>query len=192
MTGRERFARFAPLIGKLSSLLRCIPRAFFEKTWFLPQGWPGVPGILVRYLYARRLSRFVGSNVMIGPNCTILGWRDLEIGNNVTIHVGCYLDAKGGITIGSDVSIAHYSSILSFDHTWADTTVPIKYNPLSFASVTIEDDVWIGCGVRILSGATVLQRTVVAAGAVVTKGVTGPGVVAGVPGKLKHSFDVRH
>lgn len=53
-----------------------------------------------------------------------------------------------------------------------------------FASVVIEDDVWIGCGVRILSGVKISERSVVAAGAVVNKQFERRSLIGGVPAKL--------
>ncbi len=120
---------------------------------------------------------------MIGRGCEIRGWPGLRFGRNVTLHLNGYVDASGGVTIGNEVSIAHGCSILSFEHTWADASEPIKYNPLSLHPVEIQDDVWVGCGVRILAGSTILSRSVVAAGAVVTRGIYGPGVFGGVPAR---------
>ena len=45
----------------------------------------------------------------------------------------------------------------------------------------MEDDVWIACGVRILAGVKVGKRSIIAAGAVVNKGVDSNSIVAGVP-----------
>jgi acetyltransferase-like isoleucine patch superfamily enzyme len=50
-----------------------------------------------------------------------------------------------------------------------DSNLPIRDNPVKFAHVMIENDVWIGCGVRILSGIIIESRSAVAAGALVTK-----------------------
>jgi acetyltransferase-like isoleucine patch superfamily enzyme len=107
----------------------------------------------------------------------------LRIGQFVSIHRWCYIDAVGDITIGNDVSIAHSSSILSFDHTWADASRPIRDNPIRLAPVNIANDVWIGCGVRILAGVSIGQRCIVAAGAVVVNDVPNGTVAGGVPAR---------
>lgn len=52
------------------------------------------------------------------------------------------------------------------------------------APITIEDDVWVGGAAIILPGITVGARSVVAAGAVVTKDVPADVVVAGNPAKI--------
>ncbi|RYY70023.1 MAG: sugar O-acetyltransferase, partial [Chitinophagaceae bacterium] len=48
----------------------------------------------------------------------------------------------------------------------------------------IEDDVWIGAGAIILQGVTVGKKSIVGAGAVVTKDVPPGVVVAGNPARI--------
>jgi acetyltransferase-like isoleucine patch superfamily enzyme len=112
------------------------------------------------------------------------------LGNNVNIHRFCYLDARGGIDIGDDVSIAHGCSLVAFDHSWDDRSKPIKYNPLVAAPIEIGSDVWLGCGVRVLSGVSIGKRSIIAAGAVVTKGFYEAGIFGGVPAKCLSELQV--
>ena len=49
--------------------------------------------------------------------------------------------------------------------------------------IKIENDVWIGAGVIILSGVKIGECSIIGAGAVVTKDVDPYTVVAGVPAK---------
>lgn len=81
------------------------------------------------------------------------------------------------------MSIAHQTSIVSFNHRWDNTDIPIKYNDVECGEIVIEDDVWCGCGVRPLSGARIGRRAVIAAGAVVTGQVHRGEIVGGVPAK---------
>jgi acetyltransferase-like isoleucine patch superfamily enzyme len=124
-----------------------------------------------------------GDNVFVGRSVEIKHWEKLTIGSNVSIHKQCYLDAVGGIHIDNDVSIAHQTSMISFEHTWEEASLPIRDNPVSAAKITIHSDVWVGCGCRILAGVEIFSRAVVAAGAVVTKNVLPHSIVGGVPAK---------
>lgn len=66
----------------------------------------------------------------------------------------------------------------------------IKYEAVSKGNIVIGDDVWIGVRSTILSGVTVGQGAVIAAGSVVTKDVPPYAVVGGVPAKIiKYRFD---
>ena len=59
----------------------------------------------------------------------------------------------------------------------------------SKGNIEVDDDVWIGYGATIMSGAHIGQGAVVAAGAVVTKDVAPYAIVGGVPVKIiKYRF----
>ena len=63
-------------------------------------------------------------------------------------------------------------------------------SPATKGDVVIGNDVWIGYRAIILSGVTIGDGAVIAAGAVVTKDVPAYGIVGGNPAKLiKKRFD---
>jgi len=141
-------------------------------------------GVAMKYAYYKFKFETCGTNVSVHPDVRILSPSKIRCGSNVSIHPLCYIDAEGGLQIGNNVSIAHNTTIMTSNHTWTNPDVPIKYNPKSMASVIICDDVWIGCGVRIMAGVEIGKRVVIAAGAVVTKNCIEPGVYGGVPARL--------
>jgi acetyltransferase-like isoleucine patch superfamily enzyme len=143
----------------------------------------GYVGLAFRYCLASSLAKSCGENVYIADNVTVTNWDEFSIGNNVSIHKNCYLISDGGISIGDDVSIAHQSSLVSVDHSWSQSELPIKDCPPEFGEIEIIGDCWIGCGVRILKGVSLGRRCIVAAGSVVTKSVGENVIVAGVPAK---------
>ena len=109
----------------------------------------------------------------------------LVMGRNVSLHHWSFLSAQGGLTIGNDVAIGHGCSILTTEHEFDDPDVPIKAQPVSLLPVTIGDDVWIGANVTILAGVTIGRRSIVAAGAVVTRSFPeGYVIIAGVPARV--------
>lgn len=64
-----------------------------------------------------------------------------------------------------------------------------EFEAISKGNIVLEDDVWIGCNVTVLSGVHIGQGAVVAAGAVVDKDVPPYAVVGGVPAKvIKYRF----
>lgn len=69
------------------------------------------------------------------------------------------------------------------DPCFSDPDIPIKDQGLTQIGIAIEEDVWIGAGVRVLDGLVLGRGCVVAAGAVVTKSVPPRIVVGGVPAK---------
>jgi acetyltransferase-like isoleucine patch superfamily enzyme len=186
--GRDRFRRFRFAIDVLTAGLSVLPVRVRRGLWQTVEGWHGLHGVGARYCLLKTLAKSCGENVFVGPHVEIRGWEGLVVGDNVSIHRGCYFDARGGIHIGQDVSIAHASSVLSFEHTWDDLTVPIRDNPLRFAPVVIDDDVWVGCGVRLLAGVQIGTRSIIAAGAVVTRDIRPWSIAGGVPARVLRSI----
>jgi maltose O-acetyltransferase len=115
--------------------------------------------------------------------CILAGlWLDcrnhLSIGENSVINQRCRLDARGGLTIGSNVSISPEVHILTADHDIQAPDLRGRERP-----VMIEDQVFIGSRAIILPGVTIGRCAAVGAGAVVTKSVEPYAVVAGVPAR---------
>lgn len=184
ISGRNLFKKAKPLIGLFGLLFYLLPRFFVVFLWDATSKYSQLPFIALRYLMLKRMCEGCGDNVRIGANVRILNWHNLKIGSNVSIHDYCYLDASEGISIGDNVSIAHATSILSFEHTWDDQALPIKYNPTKPSSVVIKDDVWIGCGVLNLSDAEIKQRSIVSAGEVLMSSFDSNATWVGMPVKV--------
>ncbi|QHW34316.1 acyltransferase [Paenibacillus rhizovicinus] len=187
MRGRDLFVSAKPLLNGVAAMLRVVPKPLLVWAWHLTDLLPELPGIAARYAILKRLARSCGDNVLVGRGVEIRYWERLSIGSNVSIHKQCYVDAYGEILIEDDVSIAHQTSIVSFQHTWQDAGLPIRDNAVVTGMIWISRDVWIGCGCRILAGVSIGSRSVVAAGAVVNKNIAAHTVAAGVPARpVKH------
>lgn len=185
MTGRSLFNSFSVLIRIIASGLLIFPydvRLYFFRLSCQHLG--GKIGVFLRYVLFSKLIKSCGKNVKIMRNVYFYDIKDIVCGDNVSIHEMCYINGLGGLIIGNDVSIAHGSSILTTNHTWEDDSKPIKYNKVIKKSVIIGDDVWIGCGTRIMAGVKIGNRTVVAAGSVVTKNVENNTIVGGCPARI--------
>ncbi len=87
------------------------------------------------------------------------------------------------------MAVAHNSSLVSTNHSWSDEALPIKKNQILCEPIIIESDVWVSCGVRVLAGVRIGQRSVIGAGAVVTKDVPPNSIAVGIPAKVKRRID---
>jgi acetyltransferase-like isoleucine patch superfamily enzyme len=135
-----------------------------------------IPFYGVRHLYLRAaFSIPVGERSSIHMGCFITG-RRTSIGSHTTINRRCYLDGRGGLRIGNNVSISPEVYLLSLTHDFQDPEFPSVPK-----EVVIEDYVWIGARAMLLPGVKLSQGCVVGAGAVVTKDVPPYTIVAGVP-----------
>ena len=108
----------------------------------------------------------------------------VSIGRNSSLNQGCILYGLGGIEIGNNVRIACYTTMYSADHEFASPDVPIKNQGYIAGKIIIEDDVWIGAGVRVNKGVRIGKGAVIGGGSVVTKDVPPYAIVAGVPAKV--------
>lgn len=101
--------------------------------------------------------------------------------NNTRVKIGSYCSIAQNVIFLLDVE--HNIKTIS--------TYPFKAKCLnngneafSKGDIIVEDDVWLGYGVTIMSGVHIGQGAVIAAGAVVTKDVPPYAIVGGVPAKL--------
>lgn len=183
VSGRELYERWRRPLRLVERSFSLLPVGLRRTALSCLAILPGSVGIAFRVIALRDRGAAVGDAVYIARSAVFKNVRNLHIGDRVSIHDFCYVDADGGVTIGSDVAIAHATSILSSEHTWSDDGCPIKYNPTKRCRVEIESDVWIGCGVRVLGGSHIASRSVIAAGAVVKGTLLGGAVYGGVPAK---------
>jgi acetyltransferase-like isoleucine patch superfamily enzyme len=181
--GRDAFRTFkrSLLLGK--SMLSFLPASACEFGLAMCRHIPTKVGIAIRYMFVARLARSCGDNVAIFEGVHLFKVENMDVGDNVSIHQMCYVDATGGLRIGSDVAIAHATTIMTTDHDYSNALVTTRDAECFLAPVEIQSDVWVGAGVRVLCGVTIHAHSVIAAGAVVTRDVPGNSLMAGVPAR---------
>lgn len=172
------------LLKAIGYLFLILPEPIVKTIWRMLDVFDGKVGAAFRYILICRRLGSCGKNVFFASHIYIDNFKNLHLGNNVSIHRQNTLLVGGSIYIGDNVSIAHNSSLVSGNHTWDDLSIPIKYNPVVLSSINIDNDVWIGCGVRILSGVSIASKVIVAAGAVVNKNLEPDSIYGGIPAKL--------
>lgn len=112
----------------------------------------------------------------------------VNIGENVSIGYGVYLDVDGAkrVQIGNNVMIA--SQVLFLCHRRDMETykrgVLQRNLPYIISGISIANNVIIGMRTIILPGVTIGEGAVIAAGSVVTKNVIPYTIVAGNPAKV--------
>ncbi|MGA7934418.1 MAG: acyltransferase [Kovacikia sp.] len=108
----------------------------------------------------------------------------IEIDDRVFIGPYVCVAGPGKIKIGKDCLIASHSSMYANNHNFADPHLPINQQGLNWKGIVIEDDCWLGTGVRVLDGVTIGKGSVIGAGAVVTKSIPPYSIAVGVPAKV--------
>ena len=126
-----------------------------------------------------------GGYYPVHPTFTIANARKVYVGCNASIaRPGCYIQGAGTVHFGDYVQLAPNVGILSANHDLYDQR---KYNA---APIVIGDYSWIGMNSIVTAGVVLGPRTIVAAGAVVTKSFPdGFCILAGVPAKVVKYLD---
>lgn len=131
-----------------------------------------------RRIIAKKLFRKCGKNFIAEENVRFNFGQNLEIGNDVFMNRGVYLDSKGGIVLGDFVALAEGVEIFTHAHSESD------HSERSYSGVVIKDFAKIYAHATILPGVTVGEQAIVAAKSLVSKDVEPNTVVAGIPAKI--------
>lgn len=120
----------------------------------------------------------VGKNIEIDSSVTLVGTKNIEIGNNVSLSHQTFLSARSGgaathgkIIIGNNVSFAPNVFVVSGKHKFRSKHASPSDHPVVYNNVSIGDGAYIGAGAIILPGVKIGRGAVVGAGAIVTKDV---------------------
>ena len=153
--------------------------------------------------------KYVGDNIQIAKNCTIIGLENISLGDNIRIdggvtlactsgylkigsyiHIGggCHITCSGGVELSDFSGLSQGVRIYSGSDDYSgnvltNPTVPKKYLNVTVKPVLIGRHVIIGSGSVVLPGITIGNGTSVGALSLVTKSLDDWGVYLGSPAK---------
>ena len=120
----------------------------------------------------------IGKKTFIDMGSYYMSPWNIEVGNYTHINRGCFIDGRGGIKIGNNVSLSHKVSLVTGSHDI--NSIDNKYVK---KEILIDDYVFVGINATILQGVHIGKGAVVCAGACVTKNLEPYGIYGGVPAK---------
>ena len=139
----------------------------------------------------------IGKGTIISKDTILTAWEKYEdevfspniiIGENCTIGEHSHISACHQITIGNNILTGRYVYISDNAHgnsSKEDIEIaPIKRKLHIKGPIIIEDNVWIGERVCILSGVHVGKGAIIGANAVVTHDVPERCIVGGIPARI--------
>jgi len=166
----------------MSALLRTLlaPKTFYK----------AMVGGYRYYRYLERTShehndfRSIGRGCRISEEVAIRGTNRMSVGDCVYIGPRCWIDARGGLSIGKYTGIGADSTIITTTHrAQGAETIPFD-DVVVVKPVVIEDFVFIGMNVRIWPGVRIGEGAIVGLGSVVTKDVPALAIVMGNPAEV--------
>ena len=134
-----------------------------------------------------------GIDLHIGKGSRLWAPQRLSIGNHV--YIGKQVHIEANCEIGDYCLLANRVAIIGrHDHDFSVAGFPVRYAPWigsqRFSSryanekAVIENDVWLGYGVIVLTGVTIGRGSVVAAGSLVVKDIPPYSIAAGNPARI--------
>lgn len=146
--------------------------------WIFIASLKSIPSRRLRIALLRQRGARIAKNVAMYASVEIRNPHGLSIAEGCSIGPKVLLDARKGLEIGNNVTIAYDAIIWTLHH---DMNAP-DFHTIG-AKTTIGAYAWICSRAILLPGVHIGEGAVVASGAVVTKDVEPYTVVGGIPAK---------
>ena len=129
-----------------------------------------------------------GSGVKIDRGVSIAHCDMVTVGDNVIIHRGVLINARGGLHIGNNCAISFNSVIWTGHHNFNNVDrIPFD-DKVILKPVRINDNVWLGANVCIMGGIEIGEGAVIGMASIVTKDVPPLAIVMGNPAQVIRSW----
>lgn len=142
----------------------------------------------------KKYSKSVGENLNFKYGVLFHGTSKTIFGNNIDIGRNSFL-GMGGVDckIGNNVMMGSDVKLITIEHGYKDSSIPMQKQKSIYSPIAIEDDVRLGDGVKVVSGnklIKIVKGVIVGAGSIVTKNLEiENGIYVGIPAKfLKSRF----
>lgn len=135
-------------------------------------------------IYGGKSARLViGARNIFYPGCVIrIDQGHMITGEDVSFGPGCMIyEPRGGLVIGNHCMIGGGTLISGVNHGHTQQGIPMRFQPANILPVTLEDDVWIGMGVKLLPGVKIGRGSIIGAGSVVTNDIPPDSIAIGIP-----------
>jgi galactoside O-acetyltransferase len=184
-----------------------ISKLMFQIYIALLSSMPTEIGVRLRYYAYRPLFKKTSGFFRIDTSVTILGFKNIELGVNVSFMKNSYVYAHDGgsiligdnfsmntnsqlgasfgkIIIGNDCAIAPNCVLRASNHNFENPDIPFRKQGHTYGEIIIEDDVWIASNCVVTANTKIGKSSIIGAGSVVTKDVEPYSIAGGVPAKL--------
>jgi len=149
----------------------------------LTNWWPdNRVALRVRGALARPFIGRCGQNFQLGAHVTVLNPSALEVGDDVYIARGTWLNCMAGLVLEDEVVISPYVVISTLQHVFKDGSV--RHGGSIAGPVRIGRGSWVAAHATVKCGVTIGRGTLVAANASVVQDTPEDVIVGGVPASV--------
>ena len=146
---------------------------------------------------------FIGKNSSIGPYCRIETFSNygkqltepkLIIGDNCSLQHAVHIYCAGKVEIKKGCLIASGCMITDENHGMDPQKGYYASQPLLIKPTVLEEGVWLGENVCVLSGVTIGQYSVIGANSVVKSNIPDYSIAAGNPARVvkQYNFETKN
>jgi maltose O-acetyltransferase len=140
------------------------------------------PFLRMRGFLLRPSFKSCGKNLQVARHVNINFTNRVEIGNDVFLGAGCWLQAQGGILLEDEVQVGPYAVLVAGDHTQVNGSY--RFGPRNLGQIRIGPGSWIAAHATVTKGVIIGRGALLAANSVATHDVPPFAVAAGVPARL--------
>jgi len=137
------------------------------------------PVLRLRGFLLRPAFKSCGANLQVARRVTINFTNRMDIGRDVFLGMGCWLQAQGGIILEDEVQLGPYAVLASGDHTPVDGSY--RYGESSLAPICICQGSWIAAHATVTKGVTIGRGALLAANSVAIHDIPPLAIAGGVP-----------
>lgn len=138
--------------------------------------------VRLRGALAKPFVRRCGRRFALGARVTLLNTHRLEVGNDVYIAQGAWLNCLGGLVLEDEVVIGPYVVISTLQHTFKDGSV--RRGGSIARPVRVGRGTWLAAHSTVKCGTAIGAGNLVASNSAVVKDTPDGVVVGGVPAKV--------
>ena len=136
----------------------------------------------LRGFLARPCFKKCGRNLQIASRVYIGFPNRLELGRDVFMACGTWIQATGSISIEDEVLLGPYSVLVAGDHTELDGSY--RFGVASRGPIRLGKGSWIGAHATVTHSVQIGAGVLVAANAVVTNSLPAHCIAGGIPAKV--------
>jgi acetyltransferase-like isoleucine patch superfamily enzyme len=128
----------------------------------------------------------LGDGVFLGRN-TILSCKngDIVLEAGVNIGFNSQISSGSSVRVGKDGLLASYCYLIGGGHeSGGDPSLSIQEQKAVSHGITLDSNVWLGAGAKVMDGVSIGADSIIGTGAVVSADVPARSVAAGIPARV--------
>jgi acetyltransferase-like isoleucine patch superfamily enzyme len=132
----------------------------------------------------------IGHGVFLGRG-TILSCKDgdIELGDNVNLGFHCEIFSGSRVVVGRDGLFAAQAYLVGGGHDFERADVPVLAQQRTSRGISLDENVWLGTGAKVLDGVKIGKNVVIGANAVVNTDLPDGVIAGGVPARVIRKRD---